>query len=519
MTVGIKIVIACVLLNDSVYGANILGVFVIPSYSHFTLGNRLMRELATRGHQVTYVSPFKDKDPPKGYRDVTLEGFADKVEAMTKDWNIFEFQFLPAFVTPIMFSVYSLEMIENVLSNANFQELLKSNATFDLIIIEQVFNEALRGLQHHYKAPVVISSSIGPSSLINQLTLNPSPSSYISNMYLAHTERHMDFLTRTRNFFLNILEELLLYGYQYPQNNELMHKYFPDAPHLYDILFDIPLILLNSHISTFRPVPITQNMVEIGGYHVYPPKKLPENLQKYLDTADEGVILFSMGSNLKSKDMAPEKRSMILKTFAKLKQKVLWKWEEDTMTGKPDNVKLEKWLPQQDILHHPNIKLFITHGGLLSTTEAIYHGVPIVGIPIVADQQMNMGLAEVGGYGKTVPYGDLTEALLSSTIYEVLSNSSYKKNAKRRQRLIHDRPMSPIDTAMWWIEYVLRNPQPDFHRSPGLDLKWYQLYLIDVITFLGFVCILFIATITFGFRKCCCSKKKYTMLDSKVKNN
>ena len=57
-----------------------------------------------------------------------------------------------------------------------------------------------------------------------------------------------------------------------------------------------------------------------------------------------------MGSNLKSAEMPNKTIEAITNAFSKLKQKVIWKWEEDTLPGKPENVKLGKWLPQSDIL-------------------------------------------------------------------------------------------------------------------------------------------------------------------------
>jgi glucuronosyltransferase len=39
-----------------------------------------------------------------------------------------------------------------------------------------------------------------------------------------------------------------------------------------------------------------------------------------------------------------------LEAFSKLKQRVLWKWETESLPGQPSNVKLGKWLPQSDIL-------------------------------------------------------------------------------------------------------------------------------------------------------------------------
>jgi UDP:flavonoid glycosyltransferase YjiC (YdhE family) len=77
---------------------------------------------------------------------------------------------------------------------------------------------------------------------------------------------------------------------------------------------------------------------------------LYQDLQKYLDEAPEGVIYFSLGSILRSTSMSESKKNAFLGAFSKLKQRVLWKWESDTLPGQPSNVRLGKWLPQSDIL-------------------------------------------------------------------------------------------------------------------------------------------------------------------------
>ncbi|XP_008470293.1 UDP-glucuronosyltransferase-like [Diaphorina citri] len=56
-----------------------------------------------------------------------------------------------------------------------------------------------------------------------------------------------------------------------------------------------------------------------------------------------------------------------LKAFSKIPQRVLWKFEDnDTSIFKPyKNIRTSSWMPQRDIFAHPNMKLFISHGGLL----------------------------------------------------------------------------------------------------------------------------------------------------------
>jgi glucuronosyltransferase len=93
---------------------------------------------------------------------------------------------------------------------------------------------------------------------------------------------------------------------------------------------------------------------------------------------------------MKASKMPADIRMALIKAFGSLKQRVLWKWDEDRVEGLEEsgfkNIKVSKWLPQQDVLAHPNIKAFITHGGMLSIQESVYHGVPIIGLPVFGDQ-------------------------------------------------------------------------------------------------------------------------------------
>lgn len=58
----------------------------------------------------------------------------------------------------------------------------------------------------------------------------------------------------------------------------------------------------------------------------------------------------------------------------------------------PSNVLPIPWAPQNDILAHPATKAFVTHAGANSLYEAAYHAVPVVAIPIFADQPHNAAL-------------------------------------------------------------------------------------------------------------------------------
>jgi len=77
---------------------------------------------------------------------------------------------------------------------------------------------------------------------------------------------------------------------------------------------------------------------------------ISQSIYKFLDEAENGVIVLSLGTNVRWKHIGQAKLNIVMSALSKLKQRILWKMELDPPDTLPKNVMTVKWLPQNDVL-------------------------------------------------------------------------------------------------------------------------------------------------------------------------
>lgn len=350
--------------------------------------------------------------------------------------------------------------------------------------------------------------STGPTGISDFFDRNMgllTPYSHVSHTILSYTDE-MSFTERCYNTVVSLYDWILRRWVHIPAQNEIAKRHFAHLeplPSVDDLIKNVSLILANAHRSIFHPRPSMPTLINIGGAQIKMPKPLPVYLKKYLDESKHGVIYFSLGTVVQSSKMPKEKLKAILgktkfidsqtiklnvlifhlllqDSFKQLKHRVLWKFEDESLTNVSSNVMIQKWLPQNDILAHPNVVLFISHGGMFSNFESIARGVPMLLIPFISDQYRNAQKVEKAGYGKFLEFRDITTESLTAALNEMLTNKKYSERVKEISAIFNDNLVHPMDEAIWWIEYVCRFKGAKHCKSHVVNMSWFTYLLLDV---------------------------------------
>lgn len=471
-------------------GARILGVFPFPAKSHYIVSSAVIAELARRGHEVTVIACHRQEEKLNNLTEIIVEPRYDFWSDISKAFNnldIFQLTDMSIGDNMRMVNILGDQSTEYALKHPEVQKLIHStDLEFDLLIVEQFFQEAFLMLAKKFNAPMVALTTYGFDNTLSGFMGQITPWSHSPHLYYPFTDR-MTFFERLHNAYVCLYTELNKHWVHMPRQNELAQKYFAHLPgplpSVWDLERNISVILMNNYVPLEWPRSLVMGMVPIGGVQIKPPKTLPRDIRQFLDEARNGAIYFSLGTNVDSSRMPASKVEAFIKVFAKLKERVLWKWGDENIPNLPKNVMVKKWMPQNDILAHPHVKLFISHGGLLSVQEAAYRSVPILAIPFFGDQFLHTKKAANDGYGIYLDFNNITETSVTWALQKLLYDPEYMIRMQEVSKIFRDRQSSAMETAIYWIDYTIRNKGAPHLKSSAALLPWYSLYLIDVIGF------------------------------------
>ncbi|XP_063972367.1 UDP-glucosyltransferase 2-like [Diachasmimorpha longicaudata] len=494
-----------VLQSQGTSALRILGVFPLPGKSHFILGENLMKELARRGHSVDMVSHFPTKKPISNYRDISLLG------SLPVAVNNISFQETRNFngLSMAFFVRHTGTQVCELLGSTYFQDLMKTpKGTYDVIIVESFTAQCFLALGRHLDAPVVGLVASKLHDWLFDPFANPLNPSYMPSLFSSFTQR-MNFWERLTNTLITNVIGLQI-NYYLREQVEQVEKYFnrriSSLNELYD---DVSLLLVNEHFSINEIKPATPDVIDVGGLHVHDSdQRLTPELQKWLDDSQNGCVYFTFGSMIKIESLPLDKLKILYETFERIAPvRVLMKIANATNLpkGLPKNVMTSPWMPQVAVLKHKNVRAFITHGGLLGTQEALAHKVPMIGIPLFGDQHTNINSYANRKIAIALSVDTLSVESLTGAINAILKDPIYSKNIAHVSELFLARPMTALDTAVYWVEFTARHGT--VLKSPATKLSWWQFHLLDVYGFI-LTCLLVLLYIvkklaTIMWRLCC----------------
>ncbi|XP_012579721.1 PREDICTED: UDP-glucuronosyltransferase 2B31-like isoform X4 [Condylura cristata] len=288
----------------------------------------------------------------------------------------------------------------------------------------------------------------------------------------------------------------------YKQWNEFYSEVLGRPTTLAETMGKAEMWLIRTYWDFEFPRPFLPNFEFVGGLHCKPAKPLPKEMEEFAQSSGEnGIVVFTLGSMVSN--MPEERANVIASALAQIPQKVLWRFDGKKPATLGANTRIYKWIPQNDLLGHPKTKAFITHGGTNGIYEAIYHGVPMVGVPLFADQPDNMVHMMAKGAAVRVDFHTMSSTDLLNALKTVINDPSYKENIMKLSRIQRDQPMKPLDRAIFWIEFVMRNKGAKHLRPASHDLTWAQLHSLDVIGFLLACVVTAVYVIIRCFLFCC----------------
>ncbi|XP_044161411.1 2-hydroxyacylsphingosine 1-beta-galactosyltransferase-like [Bufo gargarizans] len=456
-------------------------IIIVPSVmfeSHLYIFKTVATALHDKGHESVFlISEGRDIPPSSHYQVQRYPGIFNSTTSdqflQSKMKNIFSRRFT---------ALEMLDILDHFSRNCDImvgnQELMNrlKKENYDMVIVDPI--EICGFVIANILDIKYVAFSTGLWFPVEVGA--PAPLSYVPEFNSLLTDR-MGLLERIYNTIVYLVSRFGINFIILPKYDRIMRKHnILPARSMYELVEGSSLWMLCTDVALEFPRPTLPHVVYVGGILTKPANQLPQDFQAWVDNVDEhGFVLVSFGTAVKhlSKDIAEK----LAGALAKLHQKVIWRFTGPKPRNLGNNTKLVEWLPQNDLLGHLKIKTFLSHGGLNGIFEAMYHGVPVVGIPLFGDHYDTMTRVQAKGMGIHLDRSRMTTESLYESLSDVIHNPSYRQQSQKLSRIHKDQTGHPVTRAAFWIDYVLRHNGAEHLRAATYCVSIVQYFLVDIV--------------------------------------
>ncbi|QPF86550.1 glycosyltransferase family 1 protein [Bradyrhizobium genosp. L] len=157
---------------------------------------------------------------------------------------------------------------------------------------------------------------------------------------------------------------------------------------------------------------------------------IPPELEGWIDSGDHPVVYVSFGSAV---DLDATFVRAIYQGLRGLDARVLWSLPDSQrgfLSGVPeaDNIRIERFVPQPEILAMAKVRCFVTQGGPHSIQEALFGATPMLCIPFFVDQAYNSSVVERLGVGRRLWRKDVSAKTIGDAVKGILADASCSRN-------------------------------------------------------------------------------------------
>lgn len=479
------ILILLIIFVKNVVPANILFISSLPSASHHIWNRSIMEGLVEKGHNLTVLTVEIERSY-KNMNFILMENvYEDMIENYFTDelgYHQNEFKTIKDYYNLIGYLSRVLVETKGVQQLLDYPNTFK----FDVILHDFTSSQFLLGFVEKFGRPPLISvSPFGIPPYIYAVSNTPVLPSYMPHYATTFTD-DLSIIERFKNLLFFAFDRLMRKSVHMKNENRKAKTVFgSDLINLEEIESNSSLVLVNVDWSMDYKQPLPPNVIPVGGLQTKRFEPMNPDVVDFMQSS-KPTVLFSLGTSMRSELLGEERINLFLNVFKSLPEyNFIWKFEHTNSMKVPLNVMIVDWIPQNTVLSYSNIKLFITHGGLLSMQEATWHAVPILGIPLFMDQLQNVERAVNGGVGDKIDINNLSEEDVRRKIIEVIKNPSYRNKMKEKSLIFRSQPLHPLDRAIFWIEHVIQFK--GYLQAPAGKMSFIKIYMLDlVLVIIGF---------------------------------